>query len=123
MEITLEIAKTMLNSGIEELVDTALKAFPELEETEESKIFSTLQRKIKKVNKGKNLHLKDSSVSKYYPVFHYDEDNVFSFNIVNCWHSTLHVPAPLLFVDKGGCELFVKANLDLYQQLYEGTCF
>ncbi len=118
MKITKKIAKEMLNSGNEFLVQTALQAYPLLGIDKVSKralAFIQLEKKIAEANEGWTPNFDDNE-EKYYPWFDLRDGKITLVSVYLCGNSG--VPPSLIFKSEDLARRFYKENKQLYNDLY-----
>lgn len=120
MKITKKIAKEMLNSGNELLIQTALQAYPLLGIDKVSKralAFIQLENKIAKVNEGWVPNWDDRNERKYYPWFDLINGKVALGYVSYCYGSS-GVPPSFVFKSKDLTIKFYEETKHLYNDLY-----
>ena len=122
MKITKKIAKEMLNSGNELLIQTALQAYPLLGIDKVSKralAFIQLEKKIAEVNERNESWVPnwdDDNEKKWYPWFNLRNGKV-ALDFVY-YYSNSAIPPSLVFKNSETCRKFVGDNMELYEKLY-----
>lgn len=120
MKITEKIAKEMINSGNELLIQTALQAYPLLGIDKVSKrvlAFKQLEKKIAEVNESWVPNFDDDNEEKWYPWFDLRNGKV-TLVLVDCYCFNSSVPPSFVFKSEDLTRRFYKENKQLYNDLY-----